>query len=60
MVLVLNTRFFMMFYQDLKELPRPTTYFVSVDFQTQVFIWLLISWKFCTRIINKKGGTKEQ
>ena len=34
--------------------------FDSVDFQTQVFIWLLISWKFCTRIINKKGGTKEQ
>ena len=31
--------------------------FVSADFQTQVFIWLLISCKFCTRIINKKGGT---
>ena len=32
--------------------------FVSVDFETQVSIWLLISMKFCSRIINKKEGTK--
>ena len=28
--------------------------FISVDFQTQVSVWFLISMKFCTRIINKK------
>ena len=33
--------------------------FVSADFETQVFIWLLIIWTFCTWIINKKEGTKE-
>ena len=30
--------------------------FVSVDFQTQFSVWFLISMKFCTRVINKKGG----
>ena len=30
--------------------------FISVDFQTHVSIWFLISMKFCTRIINKKEG----
>ena len=34
--------------------------FISVDFQTQVFIWILISMKFCTRIIKKKETTKVQ
>ena len=35
--------------------------FISVDFQTHVSTWFLISMKSCTRIINiKKGGTKGQ
>ena len=29
--------------------------FISVDFQTHVAMWFLISMKFYTRIINKKG-----
>ena len=31
----------------------------SVHYQNQVFVWLLISWKFI-RTINKKGGTEKQ
>ena len=30
--------------------------FITIDFQTQVFIWLSISMKFCTWIINIKWG----
>ena len=30
--------------------------FISVNFQTHVSIWFLISMKFCTRMINKKKG----
>ena len=33
--------------------------FISVDFQTHVSIWFLISMKFCTRIINKKRGVRK-
>ena len=33
--------------------------YASVDYQNQVFVWLLISWKFI-RTINKKGGTEKQ
>ena len=32
--------------------------FVSVDFETQVFIWLLIIRTFCTWIVNKKEVRK--
>ena len=31
----------------------------SVDYKNQVFVWLLISWKFI-RNINKKEGTEKQ
>ena len=33
--------------------------FISVDFQTHVSIWFLISKKFCNRIINKKRGVRK-
>ena len=41
------------FYRTLK-----VNNFISFDFQTQVSIWFLISMKFCTRIINKRGAWK--
>ena len=34
--------------------------FVSVDFQTQVFIMVLNIMKFSTRIISQKGGGGER
>ena len=33
--------------------------FISVDFQTHVSVWFLISMKFCTRIIDKKRGVQK-
>ena len=32
--------------------------FFTIDFQTHVFVWLLISMKFCIRIINTKRKYK--
>ena len=57
MVVLKPCRFFMVtsrFWRTLE-----VNNFVSVDFQTQVSIWFLISMKFCTRIINKKGGVRK-
>ena len=57
MVVLKPCRFFMVtsrFWRTLE-----VNNFVSVDFQTQVSIWFLISMKFCTRIINKKRGVRK-
>ena len=54
MVVFKPCRFFMVTSRFLWNLE--VNNFVSVDFQTQISIWLLISINFCTRIINKKGG----
>lgn len=41
----------------ITELQRSITF---ICLQTQVSIWLIVSMKFSTRIIDKKGGTKVQ
>ena len=54
-MMVCSTRlFFMVVFQDF--ILKLYLLNISVDFQNQVFILLLISMKFSTRIINEKSG----
>ena len=53
---VFEPLFFMMtFFKTLENFVEVNK-FISVDFHTQVSIWFLISMKFYTRTINKKGA----
>ena len=62
-VVVFKSHFFMMTFHNFWELWMwiKVNNFVSVDFRTHFSVWLLflISMKFCTRIINKKGRRYE-